>query len=97
MYSVYFKKDFAKRFHPSSFVLRYSAARCLIQAILAGSPIIKKTVPFLCSFILGFKGYNRWMSLSAVVAGLLRRSNNGCEGRIGHYGEVGSLHQFDLD
>ncbi len=34
------------------------------------------------------------MSLSAVVACLLRRSNNGYEGRIGHYGEVGSLRSF---
>jgi hypothetical protein len=25
MYPVYFKKDFAKRFHHSSFVIRYSA------------------------------------------------------------------------
>jgi hypothetical protein len=24
MYSVYFKKDFAKRFHPSKFDIRYS-------------------------------------------------------------------------
>ena len=34
------------------------------------------------------------MSLSAVVACLLRRSNNGYEGRVGHYGEVGSLYRF---
>ena len=37
------------------------------------------------------------MSLSAVVACLLRRSNNGYEGRIGHYGEVGSLCLFNDD
>ena len=34
------------------------------------------------------------VSLSAVVACLLRRSNNGYEGRVGHYGEVGSLSLF---
>ena len=40
MYSVYFKKDFAKRFHPSKFVIRYSAVRFLIQGIEVGSLII---------------------------------------------------------
>jgi hypothetical protein len=39
----------------SSFVIRYPAVRCLIQAIVAGSLIIRKTVPFWCSFIRGFK------------------------------------------
>jgi hypothetical protein len=34
------------------------------------------------------------VSLSAVVACLLRRIKNGYEGRIGHYGEVGSLWLF---
>ena len=36
-----------------------------------------------------------WLSLSAVAACLLRRVNNGYEGRIGHYGEVGSLCLFN--
>ena len=40
------KKDFAKRFHPSSFDIRYSAVRCLIQAIEAASLIIKKPCHF---------------------------------------------------
>jgi hypothetical protein len=35
-----------------------------------------------------------WISLSAVVACLPRRSNSGREGWIGHYGEVGSLRPF---
>ena len=35
-----------------------------------------------------------WLSLEAVVARLLRCSNNGYEGRISYYGEVGSLWLF---
>ncbi len=46
MYSVYFKKDFAKRFHPSKFVIRYSAVRCLIRVIQATRLIIKKPCHF---------------------------------------------------
>jgi hypothetical protein len=67
MYSVCFKKDFAKPparkgsnayasesdsiLRHSSFDIRYPAVRCLIQATVAGSLIIRKTVPFWCSFI----------------------------------------------
>jgi len=46
MYSIYYKKDFAKRFHPSAFVIRYSAVRCLIQAIETAILIIKKPCHF---------------------------------------------------
>jgi hypothetical protein len=46
MYSICFKKDLAKRFHPSKFVIRYSAVRCLIQAIAMASLITKKTCRF---------------------------------------------------
>ena len=35
-----------ERFHPSKFVIRYSAVRCLIQAIAAASLITKKTCHF---------------------------------------------------
>ena len=54
MYSVCFKKDFAKRFHPSSFDIRYSAVRCFIQAIEAASLIIK----IQCQF--GVVSYERF-------------------------------------
>ena len=46
MYSVYFKTDFAKRFHPSKFDIRYSAVRCLIRVIQATRLIIKKPYHF---------------------------------------------------
>ena len=35
-----------------------------------------------------------WLSLAAVAAGLLRRGNNGYEGRIGPYDDVGALCLF---
>ena len=54
------KKDFAKRFYPLKFEIRYSilvrledsAVRCLIQVIAVASLIIKKTAPFWLSFTL---------------------------------------------
>ena len=46
---------------------------------------------------IGRRRIENWrfmVSLSAGVACLLRRSNNGYEGRMGHYGEVSSLCLF---
>jgi hypothetical protein len=53
MYSVYFKKDFAKRFHPSKFGIRYSIfCGSLFNPGHPSDPSNhQETVPFWGSFI----------------------------------------------
>jgi hypothetical protein len=53
MYSVCFKKDLAKRFHPSKFDIQYSifCGSLFRPAAKVAGLIIKKTVPFWRSFI----------------------------------------------
>jgi hypothetical protein len=56
MYSVCFKQDLAKRFHPSKFDIQYSifCGSLFRPAAKVAGLIIKKTVPFWRSFIQGF-------------------------------------------
>jgi len=50
MYSAYFKKDWAKRFHPSIF-----CGSLFLPAAKVAGLIIKKTVPFWPSFMQGVR------------------------------------------
>jgi hypothetical protein len=54
-------------------------------------PLSRTAKPSISNAECRFTIDELWMSLPAVVACLLRHSSNGYEGRIGHYGEVGSL------
>jgi hypothetical protein len=53
MYSVCFKKDLAKRFHPSKFDIQYSifCGSLFRPAAKVAGLIIKKTVPFWRRYI----------------------------------------------
>jgi len=76
MYSVCFKKDFAKRYHLSSFDIRYyTVFRSRLQRDLLFNPWNRcgqfnhqETVPFWCSFIHGI--------VSSPIGGIRRPSGD---------------------